>query len=265
MQQKRTDLLELSLELTVYGIFLAIIIPMTSHRLNTSSVATICCFLACVFLFRVVSPVKLVVRYFWGRTLSVVCCVFFAWWLLYQAENTRIGWYRFHILQERVQKLISKAPAYIIISDEMGVITGASDNINLLIGWKKEDIIGKNIHMFMRDGPLARHDIAFKSAVEILKAEEPSPNAGWMMQGIITGGIKHKNGNIVPVRAYAGGIRWSQDMQFQGDIDMFAVFVPVSEKKAREEPSTIPNDTPIQIAPTPPSISPLVPSEKIRP
>lgn len=260
MTRPSPDLLELSVEITVYGLLLAVIMPLTSHRLDAAGVATICCFLASVFLFRMLSPTRVVVKYFWGRLLAVGCCAFFSWWLIYQAENTRTGWYRFHVLQTRVQQFVSKAPAYVITADCDGYITGASDNISSLIGWSKVEIIGQNVHMLMRHEPALRHDAAFQQAIQILREDGSTPNAGWTLQGVITVGIKHKDGSIVPVHAYAGGIRWSQDIQFVGDIDLFAVFVPVSERVARQEPTTITPDTPIQVAPDPPPTPVMAPT-----
>jgi PAS domain S-box-containing protein len=259
MRSPSPDLLEMSLELTVYGVMLAVIMPLTSHRLDAVGVATICCFLASVFVFKLFSPIRVVSRYFWGRVGSVVLCSCFAWWLIYQAENTRTGWYRFHVLQTRVQQFVSKAPAYVITADCDGFITGSSDNIASLIGWSKGEIMGRHMRFLMRDEPAKRHDAAYKNAISILRADGSSPNAGWTLQGVITVGIRHKEGRIVPVHAYAGGIRWSQQIQFTGDIDMFAVFIPVSEEEAHDEPTTILPGTPLKVAPPPPPTPVLAP------
>src|SRR5438094_1617992 len=104
LKTDRPDLLEMCLELTTYGLLLSVIIPVTSRRLDASSVATICCFLASVFALRLFSPGRALLRHFWARLGSAVLCVGFAWWMMYCAENTRAGWYRFHVLQQRVQQ-----------------------------------------------------------------------------------------------------------------------------------------------------------------
>jgi PAS domain-containing protein len=250
-QNEKPDLLELSFELTIYGIMLSVIMPLTSRRLDASSIATICCFLAAVFALKLFLPGKVLLKHFWGRFACGVLCVGFVWWMVYYAENTRAGWYRFHVLQQRVQQLVSKAPAYIITCDSDGYITGASENIQMLVGWRKEEVVGRHLHMFIRPEHVMAHDLQFDDAVAALR-DEALTNAGWWMKGAETLGIEHKDKSIVPVKIYAGGIRWSQDIQFAGDLDLFAVIVPVSEVTV---PTNILPGTPLRFAPPPPSPS----------
>jgi PAS domain S-box-containing protein len=234
-QNDKPDLLELSLEITVYGVMLSLIMPLAFHRLDASGVGTICCFLAGVFVYKLFSPTKILVKYFWGRLASVILCISFVWWMIYYAENTRAGWYRFHVLQMRVQQLVSTAPAYIITCDGDGYITGASENIHLLVGWHKEEIVGRHIHMFIGKDNMSSHDKVFESAVGSLR-EIDTPNAGWWVKGTHILAIRHKDTSMIPVRVYVGGIRWSQDIQFTGDLDIFAVFCPLSDAPSPAPP-----------------------------
>jgi PAS domain S-box-containing protein len=259
MERTEDDLLYLMLELMVYGILLALIMPLTRHRLDGASVATICCFLAAVFVCKVLFlPPRFPLKNFWGRALSIVGCGLFSWWLIYQAENTRMGWYRFHVLQTRIQQLVSKSPAYVVTIDCDGIITGTSDNIGMLTGYRKDELVGQPSRILMRPEVAARHERAIEETVRILRDNDHSPDAGWGLQGNMVVGVKRKDGQIAPVRIFAGGIRWSEDIQFDGDIDLFAVFIPEGVLSAAFSPaSTIPSGTPLKQAPPPPQ-SPIL-------
>jgi hypothetical protein len=83
-----------------------------------------------------------------------------------------------------------------------------------------------------------------------------------MLQGLLIVGVKHKDGHIVPVKAYAGGIRWSTDIQFKGDIDMFACLIPATMDEAMGPASTVNKRSQrddIQVAPDPPPVQQLSP------
>ncbi len=254
--EARPDLLSLSFELTVYGISLSLIMAMSQMRLNASSVATICVFLAVVFVFKLVYPINSVGEHMWKRFLAIAACGGFAWWLIYQAENTRVGWYRFNVLQQRVESFVAHAPAYVILADPQGVIKKTSDNIRSLTGYEPAELVGKPVTLLMRAGPAARHEVAFAKAIEALRRPN-TQDAGWLLQGVITVGVVRKDGTVAPVKAYAGGIRWSTDIQFEDDTDLFAVFVPVPESEALKGSTTIKKETDIKAAPQAPVSTPL--------
>jgi hypothetical protein len=188
-----SDLAQISWDLTVQGVVLTAVAYFARGAIDGSSVAIICGYLAIIFMMRLIFVGVAFQRYFWGRLSAIAISGLFAWWLLYQAENTRVGWYRFNFLQQRVQRFVSKAPAYVILADPNSKITCTSDNIDVLTGYTKQ------------------------------------------------------------------GIRWSQEITFEGDTDLFAVFVPVREDEVREGPTTIPASTPVQTAPSPPATPTLVP------
>lgn len=248
---KQTDLLGLSFELTIYGIMLTLILAFSQGRIDATSVATICVFLAGVFVFKLLYPVYALSRYYWSRLAAMAISGFFCWWLIYQAENTRASWYRFNVLQTRVEAFIAQAPGYVILADGDGVIKQTSNNIELLTGYTPKELKGRPVTVLMRPGPAARHQVAFTKAVAALK-QKGTKDVGWLLQGVFTVGIKRKDGTITPVKAYAGGIRWSTDIQFPGDIDMFAMFTPVSVEDAHKSNSTIGENVPLKASPEPP-------------
>jgi PAS domain S-box-containing protein len=253
-----SDLAQISWDLTVQGVVLTAVAYFARGAIDGSSVAIICGYLAIIFMMRLIFVGVAFQRYFWGRLLAIAISGLFAWWLLYQAENTRVGWYRFNFLQQRVQRFVSKAPAYVILADPNSKITCTSDNIDVLTGYTKQELVGQSTTILMRPSAVAGHLAAVKKATAVLRSHN-TPNSGWVLQGVLTVGIKHKDGHIVPVRVYAGGIRWSQEITFEGDTDLFAVFVPVREDEVREGPTTIPASTPVQTAPSPPATPTLVP------
>lgn len=246
-------LLNQAFDITMMGVFLTLIIAMVESQITGKDVIIICCYLAVTFIWRLVWPIHAFRRYLWWQLFSLMMVGVFSWWLIYTAENTRAGWYRFNVLQTRVQSFVRHAPAYVIMADSDGKINETSDNIELLTGYTPKELIGQHVTMLMREGPAAKHLAAYKKAIRALR-NPYSPDQGWTLQGLLTVAIKHKNGSLVPVKAYAGGIRWSTEIQFSGDIDMFAVFVPVSENEALRGRTTIKgNDKPdIQVAPSPP-------------
>jgi PAS domain S-box-containing protein len=260
-----STLIPLAFELTVMGVALSGILYGVQGRLIGQSVWVVTIFLAVMFAYKVMSTGHSASRYFWAKLGSIIVSATFAWWMIYMAENTRAGWYRFHVLESRVQQFISKAPAYVIATDCDGYITGTSDNINLLIGYTKEELVGKHVHMLMRPQHARFHDKSFARAIEILRADGSSPNAGWTLQGVITVGVRHKDGHIVPVHIYAGGIRWSEGIQFRGDIDIFAVFVPVPIEDIAAGPTTIDSGTKLKESPPAPPVPVLAPVGSHRP
>lgn len=261
--QVSENLLNLAFDLTVHGIILTSLIILAEGRITGSGVVVICCFLAASFFWKMMWPAKLLQRYFVWRMFSVGMVMVFSWWLIYTAENTRAGWYRFNVLQGRVKTFVRHAPSYVVLADCNGVITETSDNIELLTGYTRGELVGKYTTVLMRDAPAVKHHVAYEDAVKVLRDNNVS-NTGWTLQGVITVGVKHKNGHVVPVRIYAGGIRWSTEIQFTGDIDIFAVFVPVSKETAESQikeggDTTLAPGTKIKEAPAPPQVLPLAP------
>lgn len=250
------NLPQISWDLTVQGVVLTIMAYFARGGIDGAAVTIICGYLAGMFLVRMLFSGFTTQKNFWGRAGALTISILFCWWLLYTAENTRVGWYRYNILQSRVQQLVAKAPAYIIIADTRGVITTTSDNIEMLVGYTKQELIGQPVTILMRESKIPKHRQAFEKMVAVLR--DPSKtNSGWALQGVLTVGVLHKDGHLVPVQVYAGGIRWSREIQFDQDTDIFAVFVPVEEKTAREQPTTIPSSTPLQEAPQPPTTPPI--------
>jgi PAS domain S-box-containing protein len=225
--------------------------------MDATNVAAVCVFMAGAFVFKLLYPVNALNRYFWSRIGAVIVCGCFGWFLVYQAENTRASWYRFNVLQKRVESFIGQAPGYVILSDSDGVIRKTSNNIKLLTGYTPQELQGQPVTILMRSGPAARHQVAFTKAVATLKRND-TRDVGWLLQGVFTVGIKRKDGSITPVKAYAGGIRWSTDIQFPGDIDMFAIFTPVTIEEARDRNSNIGEDVPLKLSPDPPKVSPAL-------
>lgn len=254
-KEERSDLISITGDLTVMGLVLSVVLYTSALRFDASEVVATCGFLACMAVIRVLAGNVNLTRFLWGKIFCVAVAFMFAWGLLYYAENTRAGWYRFNVLQHRVQQLVAKAPAYVITIDSDNIITGASNNIDLLCGYGREELIGKNANILMRAGPARRHREAVKKALSALYSDGSAPEVGWTLQGVITVGVRHKNGNIVPVKAYAGGIRWSQDIRYAGDTDIFAVFVPTTSEGMPAEPGTETQEAPD--APTTPSLIPL--------
>lgn len=268
-QSKNDTLLSQAFDITMLGVILTVLNAVLYKRITGESVVLTCCFLAAVFVWKLIFPLKKINRYFAWQVFSIVMIGLFSWWLIYTAENTRAGWYRFNVLQRRIQSLVAHAPAYVVLADSDGQITAVSDNIQLLTGYTPKEIIGQNTTVLMRDAPAAKHLVAYDKAIHTLRRKD-APDSGWTLQGAITVGIKHKNGSIVPVKAYAGGIRWSTDIQFNGDIDIFAVFVPVSQSQAIREikegdGTTLKKDTEIKAAAPPPPVQPLAPLPSPKP
>lgn len=263
------SLLTQSLELTISGIILTLVMSAVYQRITGEGVVVICCFLAAHFVWKMIFPVRRYGRYFLAQVASVVMAGLFSWWLIYTAENTRTGWYRFNVLQKRITNFVHHAPAYIIMANAEGYITDVSDNIELLTGYTPKELAGQPVTILMRDAPAAKHLIAFDKAIRVLR-DASSPDSGWTLQGSLTVGVKHKDGHIIPVRIYAGGIRWSADIQFNNDIDVFAVFIPVSVVDAAREikvndGTTLPEGTDIKGAPPPPPVRPLAPLPSPKP
>jgi PAS domain S-box-containing protein len=254
---KQNDLLGLSFELTVYGLMLTLILSFSRGQMDATNVAAVCVFMASAFVFKLLYPVNAFNRYYWSRIGAIAVCALFGWWLVYQAENTRASWYRFNVLQKRVESFIAQAPGYVVLSDADGVIRKTSNNIKLLTGYTPEELQGKPVTILMRSGPAARHQVAFTKAVAALKRND-TKDVGWLLQGVFTVGIKRKDGTITPVKAYAGGIRWSTDIQFSGDIDMFAIFTPASIEEARNTNSNIGDNVPLKTSPDAPKVSPAI-------
>ena len=256
----KDDLYWIGLDLAVQGVLLALAMKLVRGHYDDYSVTIVACFLAAMFLIRVVfGSLEGFYDHFLGKLAAVVVVLLFSAWLYYEAANVRTGWYRTNVLQRRVSKIVSSAPAYIILWNTDGLITEASSNIGLLTGYRREELIGQPLTVLLRKVDQAGYKRGMAKATEAL-CQNNSPDAGWLMQGIITFGLLHRDGRAVPVKAYSGGIRWSQEVQFKGDTDLFAVFVPADPPKP-QEPTTIDPKTPVQVAPPPPPTKTLVPGE----
>jgi PAS domain S-box-containing protein len=255
-----TSLLAQAFDITVLGFILTVTMAAVNRAITGQGVIVIICFLAATYMWKLVWPVAVnhIHRYLKWQLLCIAMICLSGWWLVYTAENTRAGWYRFNILSKRVSAFVSDAPAYVIVANSAGRITSTSRNIQTLTGYTPKELTGQPVEILMRPGAAARHRIAFNEAVRILRRND-GPDSGWTLQGLITVGIKHKDGHILPVKAYAGGVRWSTDVQFENDIDMFAVFVPVEADDASKGESTVkPKDgQEIRTAPQPPVGPPL--------
>lgn len=263
MAIKNDTLINEAFEITVHGAILALLVITVYGRMSVQSLIILCCYLAIFVIWKLVWPPPIITRYFVWQLFSMIMAAIFSWWLIYTAENTRVGWYRFNVLQQRVKTFVHKSPAYVILADCDGFITATSENIELLTGYQSLELVGKHTTILMRDIPAIKHSIAYDKAIKLLRRNDV-PNAGWMLQGSITVGVKHKDGHIVPVKLLTGGIRWSTDIQFKGDIDIFAVFIPVSEGKAKDEirtggNTTLQKENVIRSAPSAPTVSPLAP------
>lgn len=252
------DLIQISWDLTWQGALLSVIAHLVRGTTDGHAVAIICLFLAANFACRITFAGLRVHQHFWAKIGAVLLSGAFACSLIYQAEQTRAGWYRTHVLAGRVHHLVARAPAYVIVANEHDVITATSDNIADLTGYTPAELAGRPLTELMRPGTRGKHLASYKRAVSLLKRDDRD-DAGWMLQGVLTVALVHRDGRLVPVRIYAGGIRWSQDKAFDGDTDMFAVIVPVSEARAHREPSTISEDTPVTPAPPPPPAKVIVP------
>lgn len=261
-QKSNDSLLTQAFDITVLGIFLTAVIALVHKSITGQNVVVICCFLAITYIWKLIWPVDRFRRYLWWQVLCIVMFSMSSWWLIYIAENTRTGWYRINVLQRRLQATVKTSPAYIIMANCDGYITATSDNIALLTGYTPKELLGQQVTILMRDGPAAKHQISYDKTVVALRAIRSfSDHQGWLMQGLITVGIKHKNGHLVPVIIYAGGIRWSTDIQFDGDIDMFALFIPVPVEQATKGRSNIDKYEPRQLqqAPPPPPVPTFIP------
>lgn len=239
-QNKENDdnLIGKALEVTFYGIVLIAMQRFFEGRITGQSIMVATSFLAVIAAIKFIWPVQV----FHKRALIQFACIgmcgIFSWWLIYTAENTRAAWYRLNVQKSRIESLVADAPAYIILSDSDGLITSTSNNIELLTGYKPQELIGQPLTVLMLDGQAARYQIAYDKAIALLR-DPYSADQGWLFQGLIKVGLKHKNGNVVPIKMFSGGIRWSTDIQFKGDIDMFAIYLPVDPKDAMTPPTNL--------------------------
>lgn len=256
----KDDLYWIGIDLAVQGSLLGVTMKVVRGHFDDFSISIIACFLAAMFLIRIVfGSLDDFREHLLSKLAAVVIMACFAGWLFHEATNVRTGWYRTHVLQRRVSKIVGSAPAYIVLWNTDGLITEASSNISLLTGHAREELIGQPLTVLLREVDQIGFRRGMAKATAILR-QNNSPDAGWLMQGIITFGLLHRDGRAVPVKAYSGGIRWSQEVQFKGDTDLFAVFVPADPPKP-QEPTTIDPRTPVQVAPPAPPTKTLVPSE----
>jgi PAS domain S-box-containing protein len=258
----KDDLYWIGIDLAVQGSILGTTIKLVRGRFDDFSITIIACFLAAMFLIRIVfGSLEDFRDHLLGKLIAIVVMVLFSTWLLHEASNVRTGWYRTNVLQDRFSRIVSSAPAYVLLWDADGNITEASVNIHFLTGYRRTELIGQPMTTLLRRVDQPGYLRGMVKATTILK-QDNSPDAGWLMQGIITFGLLHKDGRVVPVKAYSGGIRWSQEVQFKGDTDLFAVFVPVDPNKEKDNPATtIDPTTPVKVAPPPPPTKTLVPGE----
>jgi PAS domain S-box-containing protein len=249
----------IAVDLAVSGTALAVVMRVVRGYFDDFSFSIIACYLAVMMLVRFLFGGIDFHKHFVAKLIATVWICVFAAWLYYEASNVRAGWYRTHVIQDRIGHMTTEAPFYAIVWNTDGVITQASANINLLTGYYREELIGKPMTVLLQ--PRDRRGFAggMKKATEVLRRND-SRDAGWLMQGKIIFGLVHRDGKVVPVRAYSGGIRWSQDVQFKGDTDLFAMLEPVDPKHSHA-PTTIDPKTPVQVAPPPPPTKTLVPSE----
>lgn len=241
MTQRNNDTLATEcFKITFYGILLMVIQRYFEQRTTSESIIVTTSFLAIIAIFKLVFPFKIYDRHAWLRVCCVTACCMFSWYLIYSSESVRAATYRLSVQKAKISRLAAEAPAYVIISDSEGIITSTSNNINILTGYTSKELIGQPTTVLMLDAQSAKNQIAFDKAVAFLR-DPYSVDAGWLFQGLVTTSVKHKNGNVVPVKIYSGGVRWSTDIQFKGDIDMFAIYFPVDPKDALVPPTSLTN------------------------
>jgi PAS domain S-box-containing protein len=258
-REDRPDLYWIVLDLSVLGILLAAVVRVVRGHFDDFTISVIACYLAAVFLVRVMFGLGDGFRgTFWAKAGGVLLVLGFAGWLYHEATNVRTGWYRTHVLQDRFSRIIHSAPAYIVLWDTQGNITETSDNIHFLLGYDRIELVGQPLTTILRPADQAGYARAMARAVRTLR-KPTGDDAGWLMTGVIPIGLQHRSGRVVPVRTYAGGIRWSGDIQFRGDTDLFALFVPVTRHEALEK-SAIDPEAPMKVAPPPPPVKTLVPA-----
>lgn len=258
---KRATLSDLwiAVDLAVSGIILAAVMKVVRGHFDDFSSSIIACYLALQMLVRLVFGGVDFRRHLLAKVVGTVLIGGLATWLYYEASNVRTGWYRTHVIQDRVGAMATNAPFYAVVWNTDGVITQASANINLLTGYYREELVGRPMAIMLQPKDRPGFNRGMKKATEILR-RQGSKNAGWIMQGQLTFGLLHRDGKVVPVTATAGGIRWSQEIQFKGDTDLGAVFTPVDPKHS-ESATTIDPRTPVQVAPPAPPTKTLVPGE----
>lgn len=256
----RPDFYWILLDLSVLGILLAATVKLVRGRFDDFTISVIACYMAAVFLVRVLfGAFEGLKEHLWAKLIAVALVLAFAGWLYREATNVRTGWYRTHVLQDRFSRIVKSAPAYVVLWDTQGNITEASENIHFLLGYDRMELIGQPLTSILRPADRTAYARGMAKAIQTLR-KPTGDDAGWLMTGVIPIGLRHRTGRVVPVRTYAGGIRWSQEVQFTGDTDLFALFVPVTRHEALES-SAIDPATPMKVAPAAPPAPTIVPVE----
>jgi PAS domain S-box-containing protein len=213
----------------VYGFLLLGILYVRSNVFDYNELITVVAFTSIVSvietMWRKTEAGKRLIWHFF----SLVILVGFLGVLLNQATDFREAWYRTHVLEDRIQEIIFTSPTAIIVADGFGDIKYINSKATSIIGWTEDEIKGRPLTILMRPQKIAAHNRAFVNEVKSLK----QGSASWIHMGDHVFRVVCKNGDIIKVKMYVMGIRYSSDDEpgkypVGQDVEFYAIVQPLA-------------------------------------
>lgn len=214
----------------IYGIVLTIILYLQSQIFDATELVSIVFFTAIITIFEIFfTRINRKVNILW-YLLSLIILISLMGFLINESMRVRESWYRIHVLEDRIQNIVYSAPTAIIVSDGLGNIKDVNSEAEKIVGWKKDELLGKSLSVLMRPEKFALHKPALEKEAQNLKLGSTK----WIYVGDKVFRIVKKDGGLVRVAIYILGVRFSSDkesgMYVPGkDIEFYAIIRPVEQ------------------------------------
>lgn len=128
--------------------------------------------------------------------------------------------------RRRSQLIIYSMPQGIIMCGVDRKITVANPAIETILGWKPEDLVGKQIDLLLPESYQEKHRSHFQMSIERL---QDAPRDWMVSRTGIEGSARFKDGDLVPVVVDVRGIRYGTSIEFIATIRRIEVVSETSE------------------------------------
>jgi PAS domain S-box-containing protein len=221
-------LFPVSSRIAIYGLILTVILYFTAARFDATELIVIVTFITIITfvesIWKKVGAGKTLIWHF----ASLLVLIFFLGLLLDQSVKVRESWYRTHVLEVRIEKMVDEAPAPIIISDGLGRIKHINAQGTKLLGWSNDVINGESLSILMNPESFIIHEKSFDKEVSILQ----QGNVKWEHLNNKILSIKKSDNSFIRVRIYVLGVRYSSDSESGtylpgADVEFYAIIEPI--------------------------------------
>jgi len=142
------------------------------------------------------------------RIMAILSLVGLTVWQGYEAFQAQE---RLNITNERLFRIVHGSPVAIIMCDDREHVVEFSKAAEDLFGWKREEMLGKNVNVLIAESSRAKHDEVFRKSVADLRSIDEDWKIG--KEGL-KGIAVDREGREIHINFSTQGIRYRDKIEF---------------------------------------------------